>query len=312
MGHADPVVRILTDQDIAAASLPLMDVYDLVVEGFRLQARGEFECPPKVGIHTRPGAFTHAMPAYLPTKDLAGTKLVSVYPDNPARGLLSLNGLILMVDPETGMVTDQIDAAWVTKVRTAMVSMVDAQWLGNPDPVFGVIGATGVTGRAHLDAIATVFPGSRVLVGSRSPDRLRNLLADFAAAPIEIVAASSDEAIVRECDVVIVCTAHLPQPILKAEWLRAGQNIINVHMRGWSPDVLASVDRVSCDDRRPVIDPQNGLVTLYPGLDPDLELGQVVLGARSGREGAQQILMSFNYGLGIFDILVADYVRTRV
>ena len=312
MLHADPVARILTDQDIAAASLPLMDVYDLVVEGFRLHGRGEFECPPKVGIHTRPGAFTHAMPAYLPTKDLAGTKLVSVYPDNPARGLPSLNGLILMLDPETGMVTDQIDAAWVTKVRTAMVSMVDATWLANPDPVFGVVGATGVTGRAHLDAIATVFPGSRVLVGSRSPERLRNLLADFAAAPIEIVATPSDEAIVRECDVVIVCTAHLPEPILKAEWLRAGQNIVNVHMRAWAPDVLASVDRVSCDDRRPVIDPRNGLVDLYPGLMPDIELGRVLVGAEVGRDSAEQTLMSFNYGLAIFDILVADYVRTRV
>ena len=194
------MARILTDQEIAAASLPLRDVYDLVVEGFRLHGRGEFECPPKVGIHTQPGAFMHAMPAYLPTRHLAGTKLVSVYPDNPARGLPSLGGLILMMDPETGMVTDQVDAAWVTKVRTAMVSMVDARWLGNPDPVFGVVGATGVTGRAHLDAIATVFPGSRVLVGSRSPDRLRSLLADYAAAPIEIVAAPSDEAIVRESD----------------------------------------------------------------------------------------------------------------
>ena len=110
----------------------------------------------------------------------------------------------------------------------------------------------------------------------------------------------------------LVCTAHLAEPILKAEWLGAGQNIVNVHMRGWFPDVLASVDLVSCDDRRPVIDPRNGLVALYPGLDPDLELGQVAVGARPGRESADQTIMSFNYGLGIFDILVADYVRTRI
>ena len=312
MVHAGHVDRLITDRDIADADLSLIEIYHLVVEGFQLHGRGEAECPPKVGIHTRPGAFTHAMPAYLPTKDLAGTKLVSVYPDNPTRGLASTSGLILMLDPETGAVTDQLDAAWVTKVRTAMVSMVDATWLGNPDPVFGIVGATGVTGRAHLDAIAAVFPGSRVLVGSRSPERLRDLLTDYADAPIEIVAAPSDEAITRRSDVLIVCTSHLAQPILKAEWLHPGHNILNVHSRAWSPDVLAAVDLVSCDDRRPVIDPQNGLVALYPGLAPDVELGQVVAGARTGRVSAEQTIMSFNYGLAIFDILVADYVRARL
>jgi len=83
-------------------------------------------------------------------------------------------------------------------------------------------------------------------------------------------------------------------------------------MRAWSPDVLASVDLVSCDDRRPVIDPRNGPVDLYPGLIPDIELGRVLVGAEVGRDSAEQTLMSFNYGLAIFDILVADYVRTRV
>jgi ornithine cyclodeaminase/alanine dehydrogenase-like protein (mu-crystallin family) len=94
-------------------------------------------------------------------------------------------------------------------------------------------------------------------------------------------------------------------------WTRGAQRI-NVHMRAWSPDVLASVDLVPCDDRRPVIDPRNGLVDLYPGLMPDIELGRVLVGAEVGRDSAEQTLMSFNYGLAIFDILVADYVRTRV
>jgi ornithine cyclodeaminase/alanine dehydrogenase len=304
--------RVITEQDIAAADLPLTDIYDLVVEGFQLHGRGESECPPKVGIHPRPGAFTHAMPAYLPTKDLAGAKVVSVYPDNPARGVASTSGLILMLDPETGTVTDVLDASWVTKVRTAMVSMVDVRWLGNPDPVFGIIGATGVTGRAHLDALAATFPGSRVLVGSRSPERLSDLLRDYAGASLDIVVTAGNEGIVRECDALIVCTSHLTEPILETEWLHPGHNILNVHSRAWPPDVLARVDLVSCDDRRQVIDPQNGLVALYPGFAPDLELGKVVAGASKGRESAEQTIMSFNYGLAIFDILVADYVRTRV
>lgn len=306
------MIRTVSAADIAAADLPLVDVYDLVVEGFELAGRGEVECPPKVGVHTRPGAFMHAMPASLPTKGLAGAKVVSVYPGNEAQGLPSLNGLIVMIDPDTGVITDQLDAAWVTKVRTAMVSMVDVAWLANPDPVFGIVGATGVTGRAHLDAIATVFPGSRVLVGSRDPERLRALRADYADVPLDLVPAAGQEQLVRESDAVIVCTSYLAQPILRTEWIHAGQHLVNVHMRGWPADVLAAVDLVSCDDRRPIVDPQNGLVERYPGLDLQVELGRIVLGAEPGRVSTEQVTMSFNYGLAIFDLLVADYVLRRL
>ena len=71
------------------------------------------------------------------------------------------------------------------------------------------------------------------------------------------------------------------------------------------------VDLVSCDDRRPLVDPQNGLVALYPGLDPDLELGQVVLGAEVGRDSAEQTLMSFNYGVAIFDTVTLSLYMPR-
>jgi len=302
------VQRFVSESQIAEAGLPLQPVFDLVVEGFELWGRGEVECPPKVGIHPRPGAFTHAMPAYLPTKDLAGTKVISVYPENGALGLASTSGLILMLDPGTGLPTAVLDAGWVTSMRTAMVSMVDARFLANPDPVFGIVGATGVTGRAHLEAIATIFPGSRVLVGSRSPERLAALVHDCADYPGEVVPTADDEAIVRGSDVVIICTAHLPRPILRSDWLRPGHNVLNVHSRAWPADVLASVDRVSCDDRRPITHPEHGLLAVYPGLDPDIELGDVVVGRAPGRQSADQVIFSLNYGLAIFDVLIADFV----
>jgi len=302
------VLRFVSAEEISGAALPLRPLYDLVLEGFTLCGRGEAECPPKAGIHTRPGAFTHAMPAYLPTKDLAGTKIISVYPGNDAIGVPSTNGVIVMTDAETGIPSAVLDAAWITSVRTAMVSMVDTAYLANPEPVFGIIGATGVTGRAHLKAIGAVYPGSRVLVGSRSPQRLEALIVDFASADVTLITTGSDEEIVRGSDVVIVCTSHLPEPILRPEWLRPGHNVLNVHSRGWPGDVLSSVDLVSCDDRRPITHPVSGLLGCYPGLDPDLELGHVVVGAHAGRQSPEQIVFSFNYGLAVFDILLADHV----
>ena len=300
--------RVVGDSEIAQAAIALTDIYDLIVEGFVLQAQGAVEFPPKLGIHPRPGAFLHVMPAYLPTHNLAGTKLVSVYPDNPAQGLPAMSGMILMMDPATGVITHQLDAVWITKIRTAMVSMVNAKLLANPQPVFGVIGATGIVGRAHLETIAAVFPGSRVLVHSRSPERLAALLREMADQPIELVAAASDEAIVRHCDVPIVCTTYVPEPILHSSWIHPGQTILNVHNMGWPGDVLSVVDRVCCDDRRQVMEPSSGLCQRYTGLDPDLELCEVVSGARPGRDHPDQTIFCLDYGLAIFDILLAGLV----
>ena len=143
---------------------------------------------------------------------------------------------------------------------------------------------------------------------ARSPQRLERLITDYADAACQLEPTGSFEQTVRESDALIVSTAHLPEPILRTELLHPGQNVLNVHSRAWPSDVLASVDRVSCDDRRPIVHAEHGLLEVYPCLDPDIELGEVATGQKVGRESPDQIIFSFNYGLALFDVLVADYV----
>lgn len=305
--------QYVSAEQIAAVPIPLGDIYDLVEEGFRLQGCGEFELPAKQGIHPRSQSFLHAMPAYLPTKDLAGAKFVSVYPGNASKGVPTTSGVIVMLDSDTGIVTAILDAAWITNMRTAMASMVDARYLAaTPRPVFGIVGAAGACGRAHLEAIAATAPGSRVLLNSRTPAKCDQLLQEFGNEPLDLAVQLNYEAIVKECDVLIVCTSYLEAPIFEATWLHAGQNVLNVHTRAWAPDITSHVDQVSCDNRTQVLDPANGLTGTYPSLDPDFELGDVVVGNHPGRESASSKILSFNYGLATLDLLVADYVLRRL
>lgn len=304
--------RFISHQEITDADFPLQDVYDLVLEGFRLHGLGQSENPPKQAVHTRPRAFMHAMPAYLPTKDIAGTKLVSVYPDNPEKGLDSTTGIVVMMDPGSGITTAIVDARWLTNTRTAMVSIVTAKLLAKSNPVFGIVGATGASGRAHIEAICEFYPGSRVLVNSRNEQRCTELIEAYRERDTSPILRMDQEAVVKECDVLVVCTSRLPQPIFKSEWLHAGQIVLNVHTQGWPSDITDHVDRVSCDDRRQVMDPLNGLIGTYPRLNPDFELGEVVAGTHPGRESWDHTIFCVNYGLAVFDILVADYILSRI
>ncbi|MBM3294897.1 MAG: ornithine cyclodeaminase family protein, partial [Candidatus Aminicenantes bacterium] len=88
-------ILYLSRGDVEKAGVAMADIIAAVEDMFREKAAGRTEMPPKIGIHTRPDAFIHAMPAYLPKTGSAGLKWVSGYPENRGRGLPYISGLIV-------------------------------------------------------------------------------------------------------------------------------------------------------------------------------------------------------------------------
>ncbi|RKY60680.1 MAG: ornithine cyclodeaminase family protein, partial [Candidatus Latescibacterota bacterium] len=104
----------LSRADVEAVGLPMRRVIELLEDAFREKGMGRVEMPPKPGVHPRPDAFIHAMPAYIPATGAVGVKWVSGYPENTKRGLPYISGLIVLNDPDTGLPCCVMDATWVT------------------------------------------------------------------------------------------------------------------------------------------------------------------------------------------------------
>jgi ornithine cyclodeaminase/alanine dehydrogenase len=85
--------------------------------------------PPKPGVHPRPDAFIHAMPAFLEGMGAAGLKWVSGFPRNPERGLPYISGLFILNDADTGLPLAVMDCTWITGVRTGAATAVAAKYL---------------------------------------------------------------------------------------------------------------------------------------------------------------------------------------
>ncbi len=150
-------ILYLSLKDIQGLSVPIGQIVGWVEEALRLKGLGKTEMPPKPGIHTRPDAFIHAMPAYLPDLKAAGMKWVSGYPDNFKKGLPYISGLLILNDPETGIPIAVMDCTWITAMRTGAVTAVAAKYLARPDAsVIGIIGC-GVQGRSNLEALAAAL-----------------------------------------------------------------------------------------------------------------------------------------------------------
>src|SRR5437016_10094428 len=114
----------LSRADVIKAGLAMEDIISAVEAVFVEKGNGRVEMPPKPGIHPLPDAFIHAMPAYIPSMKSAGLKWVSGFPQNQARGLPYINGLMILNDPTTGVPVSVMDCTWITAQRTGAATAV--------------------------------------------------------------------------------------------------------------------------------------------------------------------------------------------
>ncbi len=115
---------------------------------FREHGEGKVEMPPKPGVHSRPDAFIHAMPAYIPALHSVGVKWVSGYPENYRRGLLNISGLLILNEDGTGLPLAVMGCTWITGMRTGAATDLAAKYLARPDcQVVGILGAACRGGR---------------------------------------------------------------------------------------------------------------------------------------------------------------------
>ena len=88
----------LSQEDILGLNIPMRKVIELVEKGLNEHGHKRVENPPKPGIHSKPDAFIHAMPAYYEALDIGGLKWVSGYPSNRAFNLPQIAGLMIVND----------------------------------------------------------------------------------------------------------------------------------------------------------------------------------------------------------------------
>ena len=149
----------LSRADVEAVGVPMPEIIDALDEAFRQHGEGKVEMPPKPGVHSRPDAFIHAMPCYIPGAEAIGVKWVAGYPDNPQRGLPYISGLLVLNDADTGLPLAVMDCTWITAKRTGAATALAARYLARPDSqTVGILGC-GVQGRSNLEALRRALPG---------------------------------------------------------------------------------------------------------------------------------------------------------
>jgi ornithine cyclodeaminase/alanine dehydrogenase len=267
--------------------------------------------PPKPGIHTRPDAFIHAMPAYIPSLQSAGMKWVSGYPDNQRRGLPYITGLLLLNDPETGIPIAIMDCTWITAKRTGAATAVAAKYLARPDSATVGIVACGVQGRSNLEALTCLFKIKKVKAYDLYPEIAERYAMEMSKAlNLDIEPVKRLTEAVKSLDLVVTSGPILkhPKPLIEQGWLADGAFASPVDFdSSWKGDALRQIDKLATDDLVQMhYYRQEGYFIETP--EPYADLGEIVAGLKPGRESSKERTMSINLGLALDDMATASRI----
>src|SRR5262245_63834028 len=119
-------IPVFSREAVLAAVSPI-EAYAAVRDAFVAHHRREWSMQPKVYVTNYPAGDFRAMPALGGGHALL--KWVTSFPGNPARGLPTVAGLVLLSDAEDGSLLAVLDAAAVTALRTAAAAVVAADTL---------------------------------------------------------------------------------------------------------------------------------------------------------------------------------------
>jgi ornithine cyclodeaminase/alanine dehydrogenase-like protein (mu-crystallin family) len=290
-------IPVLSGADVERAVSPERAI-EAVREGFVAYARGEWTMPPKVYVPAYPAGDFRAMPALGAGHALL--KWVTSFPGNPAHGLPTVTGLVLVSDATNGMLEAALDAAAVTALRTGAAAVLASETLGR-DGTAAVVGA-GVNGRAA--ARTFVARGWSVLLHDVDESRARVVAEELGAG-----AASRGEAL--GADVVVTVTPG--KEIVFAEGsLRPGQHVSLMGADGPGKAEIAVAEmarvRMFCDDWEQAShngDLSHAVEADVLGRGDVTPLGDVLAGSAQGRRAEDEITVFDSTGLAIQDLAIA-------
>jgi len=123
---------LLTRKDVSEL-LTLNDCVLAVEQAFRLHGEGRAPAPGVLGVHAQGGGFHIKAGTLLLGRNYFAAKTNANFPGNPARGLPTIQGVILLFDADNGQVLAVMDSMEITTLRTGAATAVAAKYLARKD-----------------------------------------------------------------------------------------------------------------------------------------------------------------------------------
>ena len=293
-----PALTVL-DRDAVLAAVSPAAAIEAVRDAFVRHRRGEWVMPAKVYLESPPHGDFRAMPAR--GGDLAILKWISSFPSNPARGLPTVIGLLVVSDATTSEPLALMDAGAVTALRTGAVAAVATDALAAGRSV-GIVGS-GLHGAWAARCLAAAGYGPGVCFDPDS-ERARALAAELGWS-----AGTHAEALAQD---VVCCVTPGHEHVVEIGDLHAGLhlNMLGADGPGKAEATIGAVASCSlfCDEWAQASHGGELTGAVEAGVvsrEQVTDLGAVLTGEAPGRPGPDAVTLFDSTGLAIQDLAVA-------
>lgn len=313
-------MEIISAQRIRAA-ISIEDAVADIEDGFVAWSSGRAVVPPVgyLGFETPPGDC-HIKYGYVRGDDQFVIKVATGFYDNPARGLSSSNGFMVVLSAQTGEPTALLDdGGYLTDLRTAIAGLIAAKYLAPRRPkCIGIVG-TGIQARMQLELLTGHYGSGPVRVWGRDRRKAAAFVENMTTAGNNTAVAETLVDLCNQCDLIVTTTPSI-RPLLAAEWIRAGTHItaVGADAKGkqeLDPALFARASICAVDSTAQCVDHGETAHAVAAGLiEPAqlVELGALIDGSQPGRSAHDQITIADLTGLAVQDIRIAQHVLRRL
>lgn len=309
----------LTKDDIIK-TFTMKDAVEADKQALMIFSKGETNAPLRTNVDIREeNGVSSYMPAYIGgEKPALGVKIVSTYLHNIERGLPSVTGTMIVMDPKTGMVNAMLDGTYLTQLRTGAVQGVATDILARKDAKIGALIGTGGQAEKQLEAMMAARPLEEVRIFDLDQNRAET----FAAArqkdcQVRLIPTKTSRECVEGADIITTATPS-NEPTFESDWVKDGAHINGIgsftpSMFEIPKELIKRADRVIFDTTEGVLNAAGDFITplkeeYIPKDKYSGELGQILLGEVEGRTSDKEITIFKSVGTAVLDLVVAGQI----
>jgi ornithine cyclodeaminase/alanine dehydrogenase-like protein (mu-crystallin family) len=253
-------------------------------------------------------------PAYVDTEKRASVKFLTQRMNGLIPGIPAIQGMVWVIDAETGEILSIMDGEYLTALRTGAASGLATRCFARKDAETMALFGCGAQGRTQLEAVACERVLKKLLIYDRSKETADLFIAEMKKKlEIEMVYAAEISQL-KEAD--IICTAtNATKPLFRKGDLKPGVHINAIgsfqpHMQELDPYILMAA-KVYVDQAESCLRESGDLIKpLEAGIIHEShivgEIGNFCLNRIPGRETEEEITLFKSVGVAIQDFAVAN------
>ena len=319
----DVEVLVLTKAEVENL-ISRKDVIDAVETAYKALGTGQLVMPQKEPLWIdEPNCqnFLIAMPTYLKSINVAGIKWANLYFNRGEYSYIpaTWGDIVILNKPETGLPYAIMDGTTITNIRTGGGhAVVAAKYLAKENSKTLAIIGCGAEAYVSFPAFMDNFPLELVKMCDIKPEAMSALQEAMSKEfSVQTVQTTSAQEAVKGADIILMITSS-HKPVVLEPWVEPGCFVAGMFgFYDLDPMLSKKADKwvlgAYKSDIHLIVEDKGAPGVTMPLSKDDVyaDMGEVITGAKPGRENNQERIVYTHLGMGAHDVALAQIVYCK-